>query len=103
MLRRHLKNDKDYGKKVAEAYAKKNPENAVYQYAAGNLVKAKSILSDGTIFPIKRLPTSLDRRSGWLWEREFKVNYQPDIFSPESEHTGGDYLFAYALLSGRLF
>lgn len=83
--------------KLYEVKAKAQPENALFQYAAGNIDKVYTILNNEQYFPSDRLPNRSDRKSPWLWERDFGPNYQPT--SENKIYSGGDYLFVYWLLN----
>lgn len=78
--------------------ADRNSENALFQYAAGRVDKAYTILSNEAYFPSNRLPRRSDRKGPWLWERDFGDNYKPG--DSEKILSGGDFLFVYALCKG---
>ncbi len=87
---------KDKYKDLLEFHANRNPENALFQYAAGRVDIAYTILNNETYFPSNRLPSSKDRKAAWLWERDFGKDYQSS--DKDKTLSGGDYLFVYGLL-----
>ena len=78
-------------------HAARNPENALFQYAAGDSTKALAILSDPRYFPENRLPNSNDRKTGWLWERD-QTDYVTELDKPSKQHSGGDFLWMMWLI-----
>jgi hypothetical protein len=97
ILRNKLTGKDKYGDLLA-FQADRNPENALFQFAAGRVDKAYTILNNERYFPSNRLPRKSDRKGPWLWERDFGDNYQPS--DSEKILSGGDFLFVYALCKG---
>lgn len=83
-------------KKVFQAYAKRQTQNALFQYAAGHFAQAAALLLSKRLFPHGRLPQSSDRHEGWLWQRDHGNDWQPS--HGHQTHTGGDFLFVAFLL-----
>lgn len=96
------------GLEVLAAYHAAQPRNplfaaAYYRYSGDDVAKAAAIatLSDEALFPSDRLPESSDRCAGWLSQRDEGADWQP---CPDEDrvHSGGDFLFAEAVLAGRI-
>ncbi len=94
LLRNKLMGKDKYADLLA-FHANRNPENALFQFAAGRVDKAYTILNNRQYFPEDRLPRKSDRKGPWLWERDYGDNYQPT--DSEKVLSGGDFLFVYAL------
>ena len=60
---------------------------------------AMKLLRNPNWFPKDRLPLSSDRKTSWLWQRQWGDDYRPSSSVPAIQHHGGDYLFVYALLN----
>ena len=95
MLRNKLMGNNKY-KDILEYHANRNQNNALFQYAAGKVDKAKEILHNQSRFPSNRLPEARDRKGPWLWERDYGSNYEPS--NKPKIHSGGDYLFVSELI-----
>lgn len=91
LLRRELTGKEDLHADVAQAQCKRQPNNPLFQWAAGNGAIAESILMDERLWPNDRLPTSRDRKGEWLLQRDDGHNWQPG--EGDHIHTGGDFLF----------
>ena len=78
--------------------AARQPNNALFQVAVGNVEKAKVLLQDEKYWPSSRLPTSQDRKEPWIFQRDFGNDWKP--VSSKHVHSGGDYLFCEALCRG---
>jgi hypothetical protein len=83
--------------KVYSTQANRNPENGLFQYAAGNIDKVYTILNNKNYFPEDRLPNRLDRSSPHLWERDYGKDYLPGDYS--KNYPAADYLFLYWLVT----
>lgn len=87
---------------LLKKFAKKSPKNALFHYGVarftdGDQSKTISILSDTKYFPKNRLPSNIDRKGRWLWERsEASDNWRPS--SKPRVHSGGDLIFLVRLL-----
>ena len=87
--------------KVLLGYAEDQPQNPLFQFAAGRVEMAKQLLDNPLLWPSNRLPTSHDRREEWLFQRNQRDNH-PDWLPKLDEdlriHHGGDFLFMYYLI-----
>ena len=99
LLRNKLTGKDNHGD-LLTFHADRSPENALFQFAAGRVDKAYTILNNKQYFPEDRLPNKSDRKANWLWERDYGDNYLPG----ESKKilSGGDFLFVYALLKNMI-
>lgn len=103
LLRRTLEGKEDKYADLLKYHANRNPENALFLYAAGEVDKAYTILNKEEYFPSDRLPTSQDRKTAWLWNRDYGSDYFPD-----SQHNkkkifgGGEFLFVHSLLNNKI-
>lgn len=77
--------------------ATRQPKNALFQYAIGNVSEAIEQLNDPNLFPWDRLPTSSDRCGRWLFERDYGKNWLP--CSDNRIHSGGELLFLATLIT----
>ena len=102
LLRKEITGTEKYNK-LLNIYANKNKFNPLFQYAADNLIMARDILDNESLWPKDRLPTRLDRKSSWVLERDNPADWQPAITDTHKEHTGGDYLFVDWLLRSEDF
>lgn len=94
LLRNRLEGKDGFSSKLS-AYADLHPNNALFQLAANRTTEGIRILNDVVLFPEHRLPRSMDRHEGWLWQRAYGSDWKP---SDEGRtHSGADYLFAYAI------
>lgn len=96
MLRNRLEDTPRAHSRTLRNYADVHRNNALFQVAAGEITDAVRLLNDPFTFPASRLPTAHDRKSPWLWERDYGIDWRPDP-STVKTHSGGDYLFVYAL------
>jgi len=80
-------------------YADKQPNNALFQYAAGNEHRAITLLLNSPQFPNHRLPTSDDRCEEYIFQRDYGDDWQP---CPDENETylGFDLLFLSQLILG---
>jgi hypothetical protein len=78
--------------------ASENPWNVLFQVADGRVDDTIELLECENWWPNDRLPTTADRKGGWLPERDWGDNYKPSDGEPRV-HTGGDFLFVAWLLS----
>lgn len=84
-----------------------NPKNALYQallHKFGQPYECPvKILMDERLFPNDRLPTTHERCSGYLWERDPGKDYEPCRTDEEPEvHPGVDFIVAAGICLGRL-
>ena len=96
------------GMEVLEHHWQREPRNALYAaayYRYSGVEQARwdavHALSSNEIWPTDRLPTSAERCEPWLTQRDANgTGWQP---CPEEGrvHSGGDFLLAEAVLSGR--
>ena len=78
--------------KMLDQQALRCPNNALFQVLAGHKDKARNLVSQQTnIWPNNRLPSSVDRKEPWIFQRDEGSDWQPD--KPGREHSGGDYIF----------
>lgn len=98
----------DVGLDRLREHAHRQPRNpfftaAYYRYSGDEGAKSKAIesLLDDRLWPIDRLPTSADRCESWLIQRDEGDGWTP---CPERgrTHSGGDFLFSHAVLTGRI-
>lgn len=86
---------KDKHLETLRKYAKANPENALFQYSIGNIEKVYTILDNEQYFPKDRLPSKLDRKADYMWQRDQK-EYVPgdhnEVIPP------ADFIFMYNLI-----
>lgn len=75
--------------------------NGLFLYACDYRYSAHATIEHALEFPVGRLPTSADRKEGWLWQRDYGPDWLP-AEGPVKYHTGGDFLFLYALLNGMI-
>lgn len=88
------------------AQAERQPNNALFacaalRYGIGDVEHARALLSDERYWPATRLPTSADRCESWLTQRDEGKDWEP---CPDEgrTHSGGDFLFAYAVCRGEI-
>jgi len=88
---------------VLNAQATRQPENALFQWAALNTPKAVELLKDTRYWPSDRLPNSGDRCEQWLFQRDSGSSdwlpcegETPD--TPSKIYTGADFLFVERLI-----
>jgi hypothetical protein len=92
---------------IVKDQAKRQPRNALYQailhkFTDGDQTLALATLMDKTLFPEEHLPTSAERSSSYLWERDQETaDWQPGTGAEET-FTGTDFLFAFAVLDGEI-
>lgn len=88
-----------------KGYAEDQPNNALFQaiknrYDSGDQSQTIGILMNENLFPSDRLPSTLDRCEGYLWQRdEDNIDWKP--CQPQVDHDGTDFLFA-AWVAGQL-
>lgn len=91
--------------KILNYQAKREPNNALFQYAAMHAGAAPNsplwLLSNEKWWPEDRLPTTNDRSEQWLFQRDYGPDWEP-LLNWNLTHSGGDFLFLYALMSGQL-
>jgi hypothetical protein len=76
----------------------REPMNPLFNIATGNYQAAIDVLSNVSLFPEDRLPTSKDRRESWLPQRDFGTDWFP-ANGPAVQHHGGDFVFCYWLMT----
>jgi hypothetical protein len=81
---------------VIQHQAARQPNNPLFQYAAGNVEGAVDILLNESYWPADRLPTSQDRFSPWILERDDGPDWQPG--GDFKKHSGADLLFVVYLI-----
>ena len=86
--------------KAFDYHQKRQPQNPLYAAASCNNALAIDILLDETLWPSDRLPTTLDRKSSWLLQKDYGDSWKPE--KSWVEHTGGDFLFAAALVLNKI-
>lgn len=90
--------DRELAIKIAHVHALRTEHNNTYFNYVANVIG--SLLQYNELFPEDRLPTEMDRVSGWLWERDPGLDWQPT--EDNTEHTGGDFLWAAAWDLGKI-
>lgn len=96
------------GVEVLERSWERQPRNplfaaAHYRYSGVEAARADAVrsLSDEGLWPADRLPTSAERCEPWLVQRDSEGDSWLPCPEEGRTHSGGDYLFSYAVLSGR--
>ena len=98
LLRKRMGVDKNIDVEIVDYYVKMQPNNALFHYAAGNLVKAEELIMNEAWWPSKRLPTTLDRKADWILQKDYGPDWEPRLGKKAVEHHGGDFLFIANLL-----
>lgn len=88
-------------RKTLRYHAKRQRNNALFQYADGNLEKAVRLMTDPVLWPENRLPTSRDRKEPWIFQRDAGSDWLPSDGEPHT-HSGGDFIFLYSLITGQM-
>lgn len=88
---------------ILRAQAARQPENALFAAALSRFdgsvqARAQELLMH--YWPNDRLPTSSDWCESWLTQRDFGTDWEPCPDQGKT-HSGGDFLFAAAVLTGR--
>lgn len=96
LLRNKMTGKNKYSNLLA-MHAERQPQNALFQFAAGNKDKALELLSNEQWWPSDRLPTSNDRYEQWLFQRDYGSDWLPD--GQEKQHSGADFIFCYWLVN----
>lgn len=86
--------------KILKYHAVREKNNPLFRYAVGDHTGAARILKDWVLWPEGRLPTSLDRHEPWLLQRDYGSDWIRG--NPGKIHSGGDYVFMYSLLNGKM-
>lgn len=97
ILLRNKLTGKNKHKNLLLKHAQREPNNALFQFAAGYKETAKVLLANEKWFPADKLPTSKDRHEAWLFQRDYGSDWQPS--ESNKQHSGGDYLFCYWLVN----
>jgi hypothetical protein len=100
LLRNELTGKPNKYRKLLEFQADRQPQNALFQYAAGRVDKAYTILRNEQYFPSNRLPTLADRDTEWLWTVDYGIDYQPS--QNNTVLSGGDFLLVFCLLNNMI-
>lgn len=87
-------------KEKIRAHYNRNPDNAFYAFLVGDKERAYKSLMNTNWFPKDRLPSHLNKREPWLWQREMGSDYFPH--NQISRHAGGDFIFVAAMMTGLL-
>lgn len=95
LLRNKLTGKNNY-KDLLLKQAQRQPNNALFQFAAGYVDAAKVLLANEKWFPKDRLPTAKDRDAQWLWQRDYGDDWLP--YDSDKVHSGADFLFCYWLI-----
>lgn len=82
--------------------SQRQPNNPLFQYAAGNVSGAVDSLLNESVWPADRLPESSDRYSPWVLERDEGPDWQPDSAREPKKHSGADLLFVVYLIRAGL-
>jgi len=97
ILLRNKLTGKTSNSKLLTKHASNQPNNALFQYAAGNKSTAKDLLNNKKWWPEDRLPRVSDRAEQWLFQRDFGSDWEPEESS--KQHSGADFLFCYWLVN----
>lgn len=93
-------------KDFVEHEANRQPNNGFFQfvlhkYTDGQQDAAISLLGNQAWFPETRLPTSADRSTYFLWERDQdQKDWAPSSVTPAQTFSGTDYSWLVALMAG---
>lgn len=86
---------------ILKTHAATQPNNPLFQIAVGNLNRAQVLLANSVWWPANQLPTTANRKEPWLVQRDYGSDWVGDLsVKPPKTHSGGDFLFCYALLTG---
>jgi hypothetical protein len=107
LLRGKIQNSlSDRQLRILKSQAERQPQNALFQaayhkYSDGDQSAAIQILMNPALFPNDSLPSTSNYCTEWLWQRDFS-NEKDWTPCPEQAklHSGGDFLFAAALILG---
>lgn len=80
-------------------HSKEQPNNALFQYAVGDLEKVYTILNSERYFPSDRLPNHMDRKPEYLWQRdcrEYVSGTDNKVIAP------ADFIFMYNVVKREL-
>jgi hypothetical protein len=103
LLRRNITGKRHKAEDITlEYHANRQPSNPLFAYAVGDTGKANRLLNDPILWPDDRLPTNRDRSESWLTQRDYGSDWLPDLDGNVKIFNGGDYLFTFALVNGRL-
>jgi hypothetical protein len=96
------------GLEVLEASYERQPRNplfaaAYYRFSGVEQARADAVrsLADEGLWPADRLPTSAERCEPWLNQRDSESDSWLPCPDEGRTHSGGDFLYAHAVLSGR--
>lgn len=98
LLRRKMGLKVDHAIFLKAAY--RQPDNPLFNYAAGFPEAAESQLLKEQLWPANRLPTNRDRSESWVLQRDWGDDWLPDRGPLTKTFSGGDFLFVSALLQG---
>jgi hypothetical protein len=104
-LRALLGYGRDGAKEALAEHVAAQPNNPLFHAAlglyTGDQTRATELLLDERMCPSTRLPTSADRCDAWFTQRNEDEDWQP---CPDEglTHSGGDCLFALALVTGSI-
>jgi hypothetical protein len=98
LLRRQMGVKENIDTEIVNYYVKQQPDNALFQYAAGNLKKAEALALNRVWWPEDRLPTTHDRKADWILQKDYGSDWKPYTRKKAVEHHGGDFLFIANLL-----
>ncbi len=98
ILLRNKLTDKSKYKDVLEYQYRRQPMNPLFAIAAGYTSEVYTLLMNSQWWPENRFPSSKDRSSDWLTQRDYGKDWLPDVESEEVVFNGGDFLFTAALL-----
>lgn len=74
--------------------------NPLFAIACGDTKMAEMILNTKTFWPQDRLPKASDRKESYLPQRDVGSDWEPT--DSDETHPGTDFLFCYALLTGKM-
>lgn len=97
LLRNKLLGTNKY-KDLLEFQYRRQPMNPLFAIAAGYLSEANMLLMNPQWWPENRFPSSRDRSSNWIIQRDYGSDWEPDLQSEEVVFSGGDFLFCAWLL-----
>lgn len=89
--------DSDTAQQYYMHHAERQPLNPLFLTLSGQYIAAEALLMREELWPNDRLPTTADRKEGWLLQRDFGSDWMPKEGAVK-EHTGADFIFCATLL-----
>lgn len=103
LLRTELEKTDKYDGLFHHHFRRQN-QNPLFAFASGHLQSAYESLMNEAWWPKDRLPNTDDRRGEWILQRDWGRSWRPSGTASHPlgyvEHSGGDFIFAAALVLG---